>query len=69
MRCPAFFVSPHLLACTNDTPTQPPRRLTETPIMEDARIFFRTAVRLPEGQNFEVSMPTGVHEWRTQVRR
>lgn len=35
--------------------------------MEDARVFFRTAVRLPEGAEFRVSMPTPVHGWRTQV--
>ena len=48
-------------------PTLTTHRLTETPLMEDARIFFRTAIRLPEGRQFEVSLGSGVHEWRTQV--
>lgn len=36
--------------------------------MEDARIFFRTQVRLPEGKQFQVSLGSGVHAWRTQAR-
>lgn len=40
------------------------RRLTETPLMEDARLFFRTKARV---ENMTMTMGP-VHEWRTQVR-
>jgi hypothetical protein len=39
-------------------------RLTETPLMESARVFFRTQARM---DNLTIHMQD-VHGWRTQVR-
>lgn len=38
---------------------------TETPLMEDARVFFRTVARY---DNFTLALATDIHGWRTQAK-
>lgn len=38
---------------------------TETPLMEDARIFFRTQARY---DNFTIALASDIHGWRTQAK-
>lgn len=38
---------------------------TETPLMEDARVFFRRVARY---ENFNLGLATGIHDWRTQAK-